>query len=440
MEGRQWGFMGIVNAIREMSRAQRRAFMACFLGWSLDAFDFFILTFCLDSIAANFHTGRKEVSVAVSLTLMMRPVGALLFGLMAERFGRRPTLMVNIVCFSVFELASAFAPTLGALIVCRALFGIAMGGEWGVGAALALETLPAKGRGYFSGILQEGYSVGNMMASLLFLVLFPHLHGTGLLVNWRVMFMVGAAPALLVLYIRSKVEESPAWLRAKAEGHQHKGGMIPPGSKQAMQGHWGQAAMLVVMMFGFMSLSHGTQDLYPSFLRGDRHLSLEWIGVITWVSSAGMILGGITWGGLSERIGRRKAIILSTLLTVPLLPLWGWTHTPWVIACGGFLMQFMVQGAWGVVPAHLNELSPGAVRAVMPGLVYQLGALLSSWNIRVQTGVAERYNHGALAPVLSWTVMGVAVILCATTALAGEARGVEMGRANEAPIAGDLAI
>ncbi len=424
--------MGIAQEIRQLTAPQRNAFLACFLGWSLDAFDFFILTFCLRAIALDFHTGIKQVTVAVSWTLMMRPVGALLFGVLAERFGRRPTLMVNILCFSIFELASAFAPTLTALLVCRALFGIAMGGEWGIGSALALESLPAKGRGFFSGVLQEGYSIGNLLAAAAFGILFPRLHGTGMLTNWRVMFMVGTLPALLVFYIRSKVEESPAWLKMLPEERKHFVGLVPHDLMGGLVRYWGRFLLLVVMMTAFMSLSHGTQDLYPTFLERDHHLSARWVGLIGVIGSIGAVFGGISWGTLSERIGRRGAIIGAALLTIPLIPLWAWTHGPLVICCGVFLMQFMVQGAWGIVPAHLNELAPASVRAVVPGLVYQLGSLLSSWNIFFQTSLAARYFGGALSPVLAGTVVVVALSMVVTTALGGEAKGVDLsGVVNE---------
>ncbi|HKO18906.1 MAG TPA: MFS transporter, partial [Acidobacteriaceae bacterium] len=207
--------MALLGKFRALNAAQRSTFAACFLGWTLDAFDFFLLTFCLTAITVTFHTTRKEVEEAIFWTLAMRPVGAFVFGMLAERYGRRPTLMINVVAFSVFELASAFAPSLHSFLVCRALFGVAMGGVWGVGAALALETLPPEDRGFFSGLLQEGYVIGNLLAAALFGVLFSHLHGTGMLTNWRVMFMIGALPALLAFYLRFRVEESPAWLAAK---------------------------------------------------------------------------------------------------------------------------------------------------------------------------------------------------------------------------------
>jgi SHS family lactate transporter-like MFS transporter len=193
---------------RQLTSVQRNTFVACFLGWSLDAFDFFILVFCVSAIATEFNTKVSAIAEAIFLTLAMRPVGAFLFGLMADRFGRRPTLMVDIIAYSVFELASAFAPSLHIFLVMRACFGVAMGGEWGVGAALAFETLPAKGRGFFSGLLQEGYVVGYLMAALVYGTLFP-------LIGWRGMFVVGALPAFLVIYIRTKVDESPAWKQGR---------------------------------------------------------------------------------------------------------------------------------------------------------------------------------------------------------------------------------
>ena len=160
--------MEFLGHFRRLTPMQRNTFVACFLGWSLDAFDFFILTFCVSAIAAQFHTKVSEVAEAIFITLAFRPVGAFLFGLMADRFGRRPTLMVDIIAYSVFELSSAFAPSLKVFLITRALFGIAMGGEWGVGAALAFETLPAEGRGFFSVLLQEGYAVGFLIAALIF--------------------------------------------------------------------------------------------------------------------------------------------------------------------------------------------------------------------------------------------------------------------------------
>ncbi len=396
-----------------LTRAQRNTFFASLGGWALDAFDFFIFVFCLRAISAEFHTDVHAVSQGIFLTLAFRPLGALVFGWLAERYGRRPILMINIVSYSTLELASGFAPNLQTLLVLRALFGFAMGGEWGVGAALALETLPAKGRGFFSGLLQEGYAIGYLLAAIVFAYLFVH-------VGWRGMFVIGAAPALLVLYIRSHVQESPAWLAgaspqrsSRREVWAARGGDFPP------------LGLLVALVAGFTALSHGSQDLYPTFLQAQRGFSPKVTGTIAVIMNVGALLGGMICGALSERIGRRRAIILAALLALPVIPLWAFSTSAAMLAVGGFLMQFMVQGAWGIVPAHLNELSPPAVRAILPGFAYQLGNLAMSKMGPLQAGVAES-RGGDYATVLSVTIAVVVIALVALTALGPEARAAEL--------------
>lgn len=421
--------MSLVGHFRSLTRVQRNTFSACFLGWTLDAFDFFLLTFCLKAIAVTFHVGVKQVAEAVFWTLVMRPVGAFLFGLMAEKYGRRPTLMLNIVAFSVFELASAFAPTLHSFLVCRALFGIAMGGVWGVGAALALETLPPQGRGFFSGLLQEGYVIGNLLAAVLFGLLFPHLHGTGMFTNWRIMFMVGTLPVVLAFYLRFHVEESPAWLASHEERTSRKKRALSwhffVAEARVLLGYMPIFLFLVVLMAAFTSFSHGTQDLYPTFLL-DHGLSEGYVGLIAAIGNIGALLGGICYGTLSERLGRRRSIVVAALLAIPMVPLWAWSHSMAMLAAGGFLMQFMVQGAWGIIPAHLNELSPGPVRAILPGFAYQLGNLISSRNAVFQEAFAIRHNAGFLSVALSGTVVIVAIAVAGITALGPEAKGADL--------------
>jgi len=409
--------MEFIGHFRRLTPVQRNTFIACFLGWSLDAFDFFILTFCVSSIATDFQTKVSAVAEAIFLTLAMRPVGAFLFGMMADKYGRRLTLMVDIIAYSVFELSSAFAPSLKVLLITRASFGIAMGGEWGVGAALAFETLPAEGRGFFSGLLQEGYAAGYLMAALVYRTLFPH-------VGWRGMFVVGALPAFLIIYIRSKVEESPAWLQGRiardAESRLGKDIMT----------YVGTFLFLVVLMFSFNSFSHGTQDLYPTFLQKDHHFTPQTVGLIAIIANIGALLGGIFFGTWSEKIGRRKAIVIAALLAIPVTRLWAYSHTVPMLALGGFLMQFMIQGAWGVIPAHLNELSPPAVRGTFPGFAYQLGNLLSSRNVVIQAKLSEQRYGGLFAPVLAWTVLITAALVAAVTGSGRERRGADLSSIN----------
>jgi SHS family lactate transporter-like MFS transporter len=414
---------------RALTPTQRNTFAACFLGWTLDAFDFFLLTFCLTAIAADFHATRKQVEEAIFWTLAMRPVGALLFGAMAEKYGRRPTLILNVVAFSAFELASAFAPTLSTFIVLRAFFGIAMGGEWGVGAALALETLPAEGRGFFSGLLQEGYVCGNLLAAALFGLLFSHLHGTGVFLNWRVMFMIGALPAMLAFYLNYKVNESPAWLASRARSANAASSAAaltrPSTDWAALLRYLPAFLFLIVLMFALTSFSHGTQDLYPTFLH-DHGFSPFLVGLISFLGNTGAVIGGVCCGTLSEKFGRRRTIILAALLAIPMIPLWAWSHTAVMLTLGGFLMQFMVQGAWGVMPAHLNELAPAPVRAILPGVAYQLGNLLSSRNTIFQQAWADHHDAGSLNIALSGTVVIVAILVATFTALGREAKGANL--------------
>jgi SHS family lactate transporter-like MFS transporter len=412
------------SPFRSLSSRQRHAFAACFLGWSLDAFDYFILVFCISAVAADFRVAPSEVAEALFLTLAFRPVGAFLFGTLADRFGRRPTLMFNIACYSLLELACAFAGSMHTLLVLRALFGIAMGGEWGVGAALAFETLPKENRGFFSGLLQEGYAVGYLVAAAAYALLFPwfsHFSWHGHDFGWRGMFLVGAVPALLVFYIGGKVEESPTW----KEGRELAARTLPEiGLRKGLLQYAGTFVFLVLLMTGFNAFSHGTQDLYPTFLQKDHGFSAQLTGAIAILYNIGALAGGMVFGSLSERIGRKRAIILAALLALPAIPLYALSHSVVALAGGAFVMQFMVQGAWGVVPAWLSELSPGPVRATFPGLAYQLGNLISSKNVVIQAKAAERL--GGYGWVLAWTVAIVGCYVALVAAFGRESRGADL--------------
>ncbi|MGH9496197.1 MAG: MFS transporter, partial [Candidatus Sulfotelmatobacter sp.] len=323
--------MEFIGHFKRLSSVQRNTFIACFLGWSLDAFDFFTLIFCVSALSDHFHRAPSAILDASFLTLAMRPVGAFLFGIMADKFGRRKTLMVDIIAFSVFELASAFAPSWTFFLITRALFGIAMGGEWGVGAALTFETLPAEGRGFFSGVLQEGYAMGYLLAAMIYGTLFTT-------VGWRGMFVIGALPAFLVIYIRTRVDESPAWAQGKVS---HKA-EIRIGKD--IYSNAGLFLFMVALMFAFNSFSHGTQDVYPTFLQKNLKFDPKTVSLIAIIYNLGALSGGILFGTLSEKIGRRRAIVIAALLTIPIVPLWAYSKTVPLLALGGFLMQFMVQG------------------------------------------------------------------------------------------------
>jgi SHS family lactate transporter-like MFS transporter len=399
----------MLRLLQELSPKQRGVVLASYLGWTLDAFDFFILVFVMEDIAKEFSTDVKDVTFAIFLTLAARPIGALVFGLAADRFGRRPVLMINILSFSVLEFASGFAPSLASLLILRALFGVAMGGEWGVGASLTMETIPPQTRGVVSGILQTGYPSGYLIASIAYFAFYS-------LIGWRGMFILGALPALLVLFIRAKVEESPAFLA----GANAKQG---PGIARMLRDNSGRFLYVVLLMTAFNFFSHGTQDLYPTFLRLQHHFAPRTVGLIAIVYNIGAILGGITFGALSERIGRRRGIVIAALGALFVIPLWAYGASPVMLAAGAFFMQFAVQGAWGIVPVHLNELSPHEVRGTFPGFAYQTGNLLASVNAILQASVAHA-NGGNYAFALALVAAIVAVVLACLTAFGIEARGV----------------
>jgi SHS family lactate transporter-like MFS transporter len=409
--------MSVIGHFQRLTRPQRYTFTAAFLGWTLDSLDFFLLVFCVKAIAGEFRTQPSAILGAVFLTQAFRPVGALLFGMLADRYGRRPVLMVNILSFSAIELACAFAPSLTTLLILRALFGIAMGGEWGVGAALVFETLPKDGRGVFSGILQEGYAMGSILASAAFALFFDR-------IGWRGLFILGATPALLAFYVQARVPESPVWLAGARKRLAFAAGSGRSPLPQNLTAFLPTFLFLVLLMTAFMSFSHGTQDVYPTFLAVQAKLSPETIGFIGVLYGFGSIAGGIVFGALSERWGRKRAIVTAALLSIPVIPLYAYGHTALVLGAGAVLMQFMVQGAWGVVPAYLTELTPAPVRATAPGLAYQLGALITSWNGKGQALAAERW--GNYPAVLAVTVIVVALTLAGLTLVGREARGREM--------------
>jgi SHS family lactate transporter-like MFS transporter len=436
--------------MRGWTSAQKHVVAASFLGWMLDAFDFFLLVFVLSDVAKEFGipvapkplalgeafasahgfvakavillplmwqrfsdsltgAGGLDATIILTLTLAIRPVGAFIFGRLADRYGRRPILMFNVLSYSILAFASAFAPNFMVFLILRGLFGIAMGGEWGVGSSLTMETVRPDSRGVVSGILQSGYASGYLVASIVFGVLFP-------IVGWRGMFMVGVAPALLVLYVRTHVPESPAWNRE----HAKTGGI-----GRVLRRHWSLAIYAILLMTCMNFFSHGTQDLYPTFLRKQMGFDPHTVSAIAVVYNIGAILGGLVFGFFSQSFGRRRALITAALLSLPLVPLWAFSHDVVMLAAAGFAMQFMVQGCWGVIPAHLNELSPHEARGTFPGFVYQLGNFLASTNATIQGVLAAAFG-GNFSYALAGVAIASALMIAFFAAIGSEAKDADL--------------
>src|SRR6266404_5479973 len=405
-----------IRLFKLLDRNQRNTFVACFLGWALDAFDFFLLTFAIVPMAHDFGTSIVDLSYAITLTLAMRPVGAFIFGLLGDRFGRRIPLMLDIIFYSLMELLTAFSPNYTTLLIFRALYGIGMGGEWGLGASLAMETLPTAARGLFSGILQQGYMFGYLFAALIYGVVFP-------LLGWRALFVVGVLPALLVIYIRARVPESPVWLRQRSTVN------FWASLGDILKRHWLLFIYVILLMTAFNAMSHGTQDMYQTFLGEQRGLSVKEKSIIGIIYAVGAICGGMLVGHLSQKFGRRRLIIVTVICSIILIPAWVFSPGLSMLVAGGFLMQFTVQGVWGIVPVHLNELSPAKVRGTFPGFAYQLGNLFAANTAVVEARLAEHFRdaagHPNYAKGLALFTLVTALSLIIVAAIGPEKRGKE---------------
>jgi len=375
----------------------------------LDAFDFFLVVFCLTAIGKEFHESDARMALTITITLAFRPVGAFIFGLIADRYGRRLPLMVDLIFYSIIEVLTAFAPNYTTFLVLRALFGIGMGGEWGVGASLAMEKVPPRLRGILSGLLQQGYAAGNLLAAVCFFSLFRTW-------GWRPLFVLGGLPAILAVFVRFGVKESEVWQSTKKESWSHLG--------RTIVSNWKLFLYLTVLMTMMNLSSHGTQDMYPTFLQRQWNFDPERRALLSGVSMIGAIIGGVLVGLLSDRFGRRRAMIVALMCAILLIPLWAFSPTLVLLFAGAFLMQFMVQGAWGVIPAHLSELSPDSVRGFLPGFAYQCGVLLSSSVVWIEAVYAQRTSY---ATAMAFTAVTVFAGSCIATALGPEKRGAIFG-------------
>ena len=392
-------------------REARRAVLAGFLGWMLDAFDFFLVVLCVTAIAKDLGTEIKYVTMSLTLTMAFRPVGAFIFGALADRYGRRLPLMLDLVFYSIIEVLSGLAPNITTFLILRALFGIGMGGEWGVGASLAMEKVSPRWRGLLSGVLQEGYAVGNLLASFCYFFIFPKY-------GWRVLFFIGGLPALLALFVRFGVKESKVWEQTR---HQTWGGL-----GRAVLSNWKLFLFLVALMAMMNFSSHGTQDLYPTFLEKAHHMTPRPRALLNAFTMVGAVSGGIVFGTLSDRIGRRRAIVIALVLGLAVVPLWAFGENITTLWIGGFLIQFMVQGAWGVIPAHITELSPDSVRGFLPGFAYQCGVLIAGTAPYIQSRLTEE-GHLPYANVMAVTALTVFAVTAIVAGLGTERSGRTFG-------------
>jgi len=385
------------------------AVLAGFLGWTLDAFDFFLVVLSLTAIAKEFQQSDARIAFSITLTLAFRPIGAFIFGLMADRYGRRIPLMIDLVFYSVVEVLTGFAHSFTTFLVLRALFGVGMGGEWGVGASLAMEKVPPRLRGLLSGMLQQGYALGYLLAAVCFYFVFPRW-------GWRPMFFIGGLPALLGLFVRFKVKESEVWQKTRHTNWSNLG--------REIFSHWKLFLYLTLLMMMMNFTSHGTQDMFPTFLQRQWGMGPTQRAAITAISMVGAILGGLLFGLLSDHFGRRRAMVAALVSAVALVPLWAYAPSLTLLVVGAFLIQLMVQGAWGIIPAHLSELSPDSVRGFLPGFAYQCGVLLAGSVGYFEAILAQRTSY---ANAMALTAFVVFTVAAAVVALGREQKGIQFG-------------
>ena len=401
-----------MTTARAAATDARAAVVAGFLGWTLDAFDFFLVVMTLTAIARDFGRSDADIAFSLTLTLAFRPVGAFVFGLIADRYGRKLPLMADLVFYSAIEVLSGLAPSYATFLVLRALFGIGMGGEWGVGASLVMEKVPPRLRGVVSGLLQQGYAAGYLLAALCYFFVFPRW-------GWRPLFFIGGLPALLALFVRARVKESDVWRESRQETWRGLG--------RAIASNWKLFLYLVLLMAMMNLVSHGTQDMYPTFLQRDWGFSPTRRAALTAFSMVGALSGGVVCGLYSDRLGRRRTIVLALVGALVVIPLWAFAPSLPLLVAGAFVMQFFVQGAWGVIPAHITELSPDSVRGFLPGFAYQCGVALASSIPHLQALFAAGASYASAMARSAAVVFALGAIVAG---LGRERRGVAFGRAG----------
>jgi SHS family lactate transporter-like MFS transporter len=404
------------EAPERMTGADYRAVFAATLGWAMDSFDYFIVILVYADIAADFGVSLTRMAFLTTVTLIMRPIGAAIFGVWADKVGRKKALIADVSFYSVVGFACAFAPNYTVLLVLRLLYGIGMGGEWGLGASLSMEKVPPKRRGIVSGVVQQGYAIGYLFAAFAYLLI-TNLTDWG----WRGLFALSILPALLSLFVRAKVTESEVWEETRENTRRNKTTIRQILANRAVLR---RLVYLVLLMTAFNWMSHGTQDIYPTFLKEGLHFAPNTALYIAMLYNVGALFGGTIMGAASEKYGRRAIVVFCAVLGLPILPLFAASHALGLVCLGSFLMQFVVQGAWGVIPAHLTELSPAEIRGFYPGVTYQLGNCLAAFNLPIQERLADAHGYPF---ALAVTIVPVLIAVAVLTAVGTEARHVRFG-------------
>jgi SHS family lactate transporter-like MFS transporter len=368
------------------------------LGWILDAYFFFILIFLLDALAARFAVSKAAIVWSITVTLLTRPLGALVLGALADRYGRRGPLVACVLFFSIVSALTPFAPSYRVFLILRALYGVGMGGYWGIGASLVIESSPARWRGLFSGILQAGYSAGYLLAAAAMPVVMPRL-------GWQWVFLGGLLPAAPIVLLAGLAPEPEAWRSSRPAGF--------GAAARALWDHKGVFVYLVALMTAITCFSHGSQDLYPDFLRTVHGFSALVTSSLAILYNVGAILGALAIGHLSQKIGRRWSILVALGVALIALPAWAFGASLAALAAGAFVMQFGVQGVFGVIPAHLNELSPPAVRSLFPGVVYQLGMLIGAPSVGIEFALRRAFGYSWALAAFEIASIAALAVLCA---------------------------
>ncbi|KAJ7617913.1 MFS general substrate transporter [Roridomyces roridus] len=376
----------ILKQLVSLTPLQWAFFWVGWLAWTCDAIDFFSVSLSVTALSEQFDRPTTKITQAITLTLLFRSVGAVLFGVFSDRFGRKWPLVFNLGLVAVLELGAGFTQTFRQFLAVRSLFGIGMGGIWGLAITTGLENLPVGLRGIASGVMQQGYAVGYLFAACISLKLVPAVPA-----GWRALFFTASGISLFGAVLRALLPESTVFrqMRESAEGH----GVVSEAQKtkqfmkstwEMLKQHWVLAIYMCLLMTGFNFSSHGSQDLYPTFMHNTKGFSTHTATVATIIGNCGAIAGGAVAGYSSQYLGRRITIIIFTLLIGCFIPLWIIPNNFSSLAAGAFCVQFGVQGAWGVIPIHLTELSPPAFRATFPGVAYQIGNMISSTAAQIE--------------------------------------------------------